>query len=349
MAAADAGSGAAADHAAGVPDPERRGSGSAGSGPDLGGKRRGSGAAGTPPGDVARTPDPDQRGGSDSAETTPDPGARGSGFSGRAASTSVATRPRLDVLLVTRGLFPSREQAAAAVLAGQVEVSGRAQPKPGMRVKVDQEVAVHGPAHPYVGRGGQKLAAALDGFGLDPAGLVALDVGASTGGFTDCLLQRGAARVYAVDVGYGQIAWRLREDPRVVVMERINARYLRAGDLPEPIDLAVIDVSFISLGKILPAVIGLLRADGDVVALCKPQFEAGPGDVPRGGVVRDAGVHAAVLRAVADAAAGVGWPVVAAIASPITGADGNREFLLHLRQRGLGMTEALLEQLAGPR
>lgn len=237
---------------------------------------------------------------------------------------------------MARGLFASREQAAAAVLAGQVAVLGRqGLPKPGMRLPADAEVEVRGPAHPYVGRGGRKLEAALDAFAIDPAGRVALDVGASTGGFTDCLLQRDADRVYAVDVGYGQLAWRLRSDPRVVSMERVNARYLRPGDLPEPVDLASIDVSFISLGKILPAVLGLLRPDGDVVALCKPQFEAGPADVPRGGVVRDRTVHAAVLRAVAAAAAELGWPVVAGIVSPVEGADGNREFLLHLR-RGAG-------------
>jgi 23S rRNA (cytidine1920-2'-O)/16S rRNA (cytidine1409-2'-O)-methyltransferase len=259
----------------------------------------------------------------------------------------------LDSLLVDRGLFPSREQAAAAILAGRVTVAGRrGAAKPGMRVPADAQVAVRGPAHPYVGRGGQKLAAALDAFGIDPSGRVALDVGASTGGFTDCLLQRGAARVYAVDVGYGQLAWRLRTDPRVVSMERVNARYLRPGDLPEPVDLATVDVAFISLGKILPAVTALLREDGDVVALCKPQFEAGPADVPRGGVVRDPAVHAAVLRAVCASAAEVGWPVVAGIVSPIAGADGNREFLLHLRRRGRGnavAAEELAERLAAAR
>jgi len=234
---------------------------------------------------------------------------------------------------VTRGLFASREQAAAAVLAGQVTLPGRqGQPKPGMRVRADVAVDVKGPAHPFVGRGGCKLEAALDAFAIDPTGRVCLDVGASTGGFTDCLLQRGAARVYAVDVGYGQLAWRLRQDPRVVCMERVNARYLQAGDLPEPVDLISIDVSFISLSKILPAVVTLVREAGDVIALCKPQFEAGPADVPKGGVVRDPQVHAAVLKAARAAAAAVGWPVVGEIPSPIEGADGNREFLLHLRK-----------------
>jgi 23S rRNA (cytidine1920-2'-O)/16S rRNA (cytidine1409-2'-O)-methyltransferase len=235
------------------------------------------------------------------------------------------------------------------VLAGQVEVTGHSRPKPGLRIPVDAAVTVHGPAHPYVGRGGQKLAAALAAFGVDPAGRVAIDVGASTGGFTDCLLQHGAARVYAVDVGYGQLAWRLRQDPRVVNLERVNARYLTAADIPEPVDLAVIDVSFISLAKVLPAVVALLRPDGDVIALCKPQFEAGPADVPRGGVVRDPAVHAAVLRAVMAAAAELGWPAVAAIPSPITGADGNREFLLHLRRdRPPLPVAAAAERLARP-
>lgn len=248
---------------------------------------------------------------------------------------------RLDRLLVERGWFVSREQAAAAVLAGRVRVGGTPVTKAGRRLPADAVLEVAGPAHPYVSRGGLKLAAALDAFATDPRGRVCLDVGASTGGFTDLLLQRGAARVYAVDVGYGQLAWRLRQDPRVVVRERVNARALGAADVPEPVDLAVVDVSFISLAKVLPAVGGRVAAGGAVICLVKPQFEAGPADVPRGGVVRDPEVHARVLRGVLEAAAALGWPAAGLIASPITGADGNREFLAHLLPRAAATADPL--------
>jgi 23S rRNA (cytidine1920-2'-O)/16S rRNA (cytidine1409-2'-O)-methyltransferase len=251
----------------------------------------------------------------------------------------VAGSLRLDVLLVRRGLFASREQAAAAVLAGRVRVDGEVARKPGQRVGEGARLEVEGPAHPYASRGGLKLAAALDAFGIDVTGCTCLDVGASTGGFTDVLLRRGARRVYAVDVGYGQLAWRLRNDPRVVVRERTNARHLGEADVPEPVHLAAIDVSFIGLGKVLPAVGARVAAGGAVVALCKPQFEAGPAEVPRGGVVRDPAVHRRVLLAVVAEAAALGWHTWGVIASPVPGARGNREFLVYWRREAPGLPD----------
>lgn len=237
---------------------------------------------------------------------------------------------RLDQLVVDRGLAPSRERARALILAGQVSVDGRRADKAGTQVASDADVALAAPDHPYVGRGGLKLAHALDALGIGVAGREALDIGASTGGFTDVLLQRGAARVVALDVGHGQIDWTLRHDPRVVVMERFNARRLTPGDLPGPVDLVVVDVSFISLRRILPVIPPLLRPGADVIALVKPQFEAGRADV-RKGIVRDPAVHARVLEEVAAAAREVGLTPVGSVPSPISGAKGNREFLLHLR------------------
>lgn len=238
-------------------------------------------------------------------------------------------RDRLDRLLVQRGFFDTREQAQAAILAGQVFVAGQRADKPGARFPLDAAIEVRGPAMPYVSRGGLKLACALDSFGINPAGRIALDVGASTGGFTDVLLQRGAARVFAIDVGYGQFAWKLRTDPRVTLLERTNIRHLRPGDLPATPDLAVIDVSFISLAKVLPAVRDLLAPEGEIVALVKPQFEAGPEKVGKGGIVRDPEVHREVLHQVIATASALGYWTAGLIPSPITGADGNREFLVH--------------------
>jgi 23S rRNA (cytidine1920-2'-O)/16S rRNA (cytidine1409-2'-O)-methyltransferase len=239
-------------------------------------------------------------------------------------------KTRLDQLVVERGLAPSRERARALILAGQVSVAGQPVTKAGTAVADDADVALVAPDHPYVGRGGVKLAHALDAFGIDAAGKEALDIGASTGGFTDVLLQRGSTRVVALDVGHGQIDWTLRNDPRVVVIEEFNARNLRPSDLPGPVDLVVIDVSFISLRQILPVVPPLLRPGADVVALVKPQFEAGRAEV-RKGVIRDAAIHARVIDEVAAAGAEVGLTRVSAVASPITGAKGNQEFFLHLR------------------
>lgn len=245
---------------------------------------------------------------------------------------SGAMKQRLDRLVVERGLFASRKQAQGAIMAGNVYVDGRRVDKPGAPVAATARVEVRGDLCPYVSRGGLKLARALEVFGVDPHGAVALDVGASTGGFTDCLLQHGAKRVYAVDVGYGQLDWRLRQDPRVVVMERTNARYLQPGDLPEPVDIAVIDVSFISLEKVLPAVAPIIRPGGTLVALVKPQFEAGPEQVGKGGVVRDPAVHRAVLVRVADAMPHSGLRPLAMTHSPIKGPRGNIEYFILARR-----------------
>jgi 23S rRNA (cytidine1920-2'-O)/16S rRNA (cytidine1409-2'-O)-methyltransferase len=246
-------------------------------------------------------------------------------------------RVRLDALLVTRGLAASRERARALILAGQVRVKDQVVSKAGTLVAADEPVEVATPDHPYVGRGGLKLAHALDVFGIDCRGAVALDVGASTGGFTDVLLRRGARRVVALDVGHNQLDWRLRSDPRVAVREGVNARALRPADLPPdalPFDLATVDVSFISLRLVLPALPPVLRAGAHVVALVKPQFEAGRREVGKGGIVADPAVHARVVDEVAGAAETAGFEVAGRCESPITGGEGNREFLLHLRRTG---------------
>ena len=240
-------------------------------------------------------------------------------------------RSRLDVLLVERGLAPTRAKAQAMILAGLVQVSGRRVEKAGEPVARDAELVVSGPPHPYVSRGGVKLAAALDRFAIDPSGRVCLDVGASTGGFTDCLLQRGAARVYAVDVGHGQLDAKLRGDPRVVVRERINARSLSEAHVPEKVDLAVVDVSFISLRLILPPVVARVKGGGLVVVLVKPQFEAGRREVPRGGVVRSEQTRLRVLAEIEAVGRGLQMEVLGALESPIRGARGNAELLLGFR------------------
>ena len=240
-------------------------------------------------------------------------------------------RVRLDQLLVDRALAPSRAAAQALLLAGEVELAGAGSRtlKPGQLVDSAAEVSVVARRR-WASRAGEKLEAALDAFGVDPAGLACLDAGASTGGFTDVLLSRGARLVYAVDVGRGQLLDRLARDPRVVSMERTNLRDVR--QLPEPIDLATLDLSFISLRLVLPAVRDLLDGDGLVIALVKPQFEAGRSAVPRGGVVRDPATHRSVLVQFGEDAAGAGLAPVGLIASPVVGADGNREFLALLRR-----------------
>jgi 23S rRNA (cytidine1920-2'-O)/16S rRNA (cytidine1409-2'-O)-methyltransferase len=239
-------------------------------------------------------------------------------------------RVRLDQLVVEKGLAPSRERARALILAGNVRVDGQPQTKAGAQVDATADVALIAPDHPYVGRGGVKLAHALDTFTIAVHGREALDIGASTGGFTDVLLKRGAARVIALDVGHGQIDWTLRNDSRVLVIEHFNARHLQLSDLPGPVDIVTIDVSFISLRQILPVVPPLLRPGADVIALVKPQFEAGRSEI-RNGVIRDATVQARVIEEVSTAAREVGLTTVASTPSPITGAKGNVEFLLHLR------------------
>lgn len=243
---------------------------------------------------------------------------------------------RLDVLMVERGLAASRERARALLLAGSVLVDGRPVTKAGASVPRDAEILLRTPDHPYVSRGGLKLAHALEVFGITVAGRQALDIGASTGGFTDVLLQRGAARVVALDVGHGQLEWRLRNDPRVVVLERVNARHLTPDLLPADsrrFDLVTIDVSFISLRHILPAVPPLLAPDADVIALVKPQFEAGRHEVGRGGIVRDDRVRERVLEEVSQFADTLGLRRAGVAESPIAGMEGNREMLLHLCQR----------------
>ena len=246
------------------------------------------------------------------------------------------TKSRLDLLLVARGLAPTREKAQAMILAGRVQVDGRPAEKAGSPVPADADVRVEGPEHPYVSRGGIKLAAALDAFRIDPAGLVCLDVGASTGGFTDCLLQRGAARVYAVDVGYGQIDAKLRSDPRVVLREKVNARFLSREHVPEAVGLAVLDLSFISVRLVLPAVLALLDAGARIVVLVKPQFEAGRSEVGKGGIVRSEETRRRVVADIEAFGRGLGLAVEGSVPSPIAGARGNREFLLVFRVNSSG-------------
>ena len=245
----------------------------------------------------------------------------------------MATKLRADQLLVEQGLAESRAKAQALILAGQVFSEGRRIDKPGTALPAETPLSLAGHDHPWVSRGGLKLLHALEHFAIDVTGLVALDVGASTGGFTDVLVTRGAARVHAVDVGHGQLAWKLRQDPRVVVHERRNARYLSHAEIPEPIDILTCDASFIGLATVLPAPLALTAERAVLVALIKPQFEAGPKEVGKGGVVRDPAVQQAVCaRVAAWIEAQPGWRVIGIIESPITGPAGNREFLLHARR-----------------
>jgi 23S rRNA (cytidine1920-2'-O)/16S rRNA (cytidine1409-2'-O)-methyltransferase len=241
-------------------------------------------------------------------------------------------RTRLDLLLVSRGLAPTREKAQAMILSGRVEVEGKRVEKAGTPVDTDTSVQVLGPPYPYVSRGGAKLAAALDAFDIRPEGLACLDVGASTGGFTDCLLQRGARRVYAVDVGHGQLDPNLRGDPRVVLRERLNARLLSREDVPEPVALAVMDLSFISVRLVLPRVAPLATSGAAIIVLVKPQFEAGRREVPKGGVVRSSAIQRRVVEEIRHFGEGLGLTPLGAIPSPIRGARGNQEFLLVFRK-----------------
>ncbi|MDO4552383.1 MAG: TlyA family RNA methyltransferase [Bacillota bacterium] len=239
-------------------------------------------------------------------------------------------KERLDLRLVREGCFPSRERARAAVMAGLVYVNGERVDKAGHFVEETAEIAIKGPDCPYVSRGGLKLEKALEVFGLDPKGAVAMDVGASTGGFTDCMLQKGAARVYAVDVGYGQLDYKLRNDSRVVNMEKVNFRYLDPASVPEAMDLVTIDVSFISLNLVFPVAAALMKEGGHLIALVKPQFEAGREQVGKGGIVRDAAVQQQVLEKVLDYGRRAGLAPCGLDFSPVKGAKGNVEFLLHL-------------------
>ncbi|MGK9166578.1 TlyA family RNA methyltransferase [Inquilinus limosus] len=247
----------------------------------------------------------------------------------------MAKRPRADLVLVERGLVESRARAQALILAGLVYEGTRRVEKPGDGIADPAAVSVRGRDHPWVSRGGLKLVKGLDHFGIDPAGLVGLDVGASTGGFTDVLLHRGAAKVYAVDVGHGQLAWSLRQDPRVVVLERTNARHLDRTMVPDPIGIVVCDASFIGLETVLPAPLALAAPGAWLVALIKPQFEVGPDRVGKGGVVRDPDLHREVCdRIAAWLAARPGWRVLGVTESPITGPEGNVEFLIGGRFEG---------------
>ena len=248
-------------------------------------------------------------------------------------SGAESARQRLDALLAVRGLVESRSKAQALIMAGLVWSGDRRLDKPGMLLPAETPIEVRGRDHPWVSRGGLKLVRALDHFSIDPAGAVALDVGASTGGFTDVLLARGAARVYAVDVGYGQLAAKLRDDPRVVVLERVNARTLTRAEVPEPIDLIVCDASFIGLETVLPAPLTLAAGRAGLVALIKPQFEVGRSRVGKGGVVRDPAFRREVCeRIFAWLDAQAGWRAAGLIESPILGADGNQEFLVYARK-----------------
>ncbi len=242
-------------------------------------------------------------------------------------------KQRADVALVERGLVESRARAQALILAGKVFSGTVRIAKAGQPVGAEVPLEVRGQAHPWVSRGGMKLARALEVFGLSPAGLVGLDIGASTGGFTDVLLAQGAVRVHAVDVGHGQLAWKLRSDPRVVVHERMNARHLTAEAIGEPVQVLVCDASFIGLRTVLPAGLGLCAPGAWAVALIKPQFEAGPGEVGSKGVVRDPAVHDRVCAEIREWWAGLpGWEVLGVADSPITGPEGNREFLIAARR-----------------
>ena len=244
-------------------------------------------------------------------------------------------KTRLDTLLVERGLVATRERARALILAGDVRVNGQVATKAGTAVPDEAEVTLTAPDHPYVGRGALKLAHALDTFAIDVTGRRGLDIGASTGGFTDVLLQRGAVRVVALDVGHGQLDWKIRSDPRVYTMERVNARALAPADLPEDLrqfGIVTIDVSFISLRHILPVIPALLEPGADVIALVKPQFEARREEVGKGGIIRDEAIHHRVVEEVTAAADTLGLARSGLIDSPITGMEGNREFLLHLRR-----------------
>jgi 23S rRNA (cytidine1920-2'-O)/16S rRNA (cytidine1409-2'-O)-methyltransferase len=250
----------------------------------------------------------------------------------RAKKLNVPKRVRLDAFLVERGLVQSRERARAMILAGRVTVDGQIVSKAGAAVSGDARIELSQPDHPYVSRGGVKLAGALDVLAIQVTGRHALDVGASTGGFTDVLLQRGAADVIALDVGHGQLDWRLRNDPRVIVREGVNARALTPDDVPHHVDLVTIDVAFISLAHIFPALPPFLLPDATVLALVKPQFEAGRDEVGKGGLVTDPAVHDAVIARVTEQAATSGFMRVGMTPSSITGAAGNQEFFLHLRK-----------------
>jgi len=259
------------------------------------------------------------------------PAAGGACFPDR---SEMARKDRIDKLLVERGLVQSRERAKALIMEGKVTVQGNVIDKAGTSVDTAAEIQLRGEDLPYVSRGGRKLEGALDDFALDPGGKVVLDVGASTGGFTDCVLQRGAKKVYAVDVGYGQLAWKLQVDPRVVNLERKNIRYLKKEEIGEEVDLILIDASFISIEKFLPQLLVFLKHGGAILGLIKPQFEVGKGQVGKGGVVKEAALHQEVVSRLSAFSQGLGLRVLGVTESRLLGPKGNKEFFILLRKEG---------------
>jgi 23S rRNA (cytidine1920-2'-O)/16S rRNA (cytidine1409-2'-O)-methyltransferase len=255
-------------------------------------------------------------------------------------------KERADKLLVERGLAENRTRARAMILAGEVFIRDRRIEKPGQMIDPSAEITIKGPTPQYVSRGGVKLEAALGQFQVDPSGKTCIDIGASTGGFTDCLLKHGAARVWAVDVGRGQLAWKLRQDPRVVVMEGVNARSITPDIFPTTFDLATVDVSFISLKLVLPPLRSVLKPGSDIIALIKPQFEVGRGEVGRGGIVSDPAKHERVLSQIATFSASIGLKPKQLARSPILGADGNREFFIHLENSPGDVDPSLIEKIS---
>ena len=241
-------------------------------------------------------------------------------------------KERLDKLLVDRGVVQSREKARALIMAGKVAVEGNRMDKPGIQINADAQLQIQGGNSSYVSRGGEKLEGALRVFGIDPKQMLVMDVGASTGGFTDCILQKGAKKVYAVDVGYGQLAWRLQKDPRVLNLERRNIRYLRREEVQEEIDLILIDTSFISIEKFLPHLLGFLKKGGAMLSLIKPQFEVQRGEVGKGGVVRDKALHEKVIERIANFSRGLGLKVLGVTESPLLGPKGNKEFFIYFKK-----------------
>ena len=241
-------------------------------------------------------------------------------------------KDRFDKLLVERGMAPSREKARALIMAGKVIVGGKRIDKPGVQINEDAQFQLQEGESSYVSRGGEKIEGALKAFAVDPKGMIVMDVGASTGGFTDCILQKGAKKVYAVDVGYGQLAWRLQKDPRVVNLERRNIRYLQREEVQEETDLILIDTSFISVEKFLPHLLGFLKKGGAILSLIKPQFEVGRREVGKGGVVRDKAMHEKVIDRISDFSRGLELTVLGVAESPLLGPKGNREFFIYLKK-----------------
>jgi 23S rRNA (cytidine1920-2'-O)/16S rRNA (cytidine1409-2'-O)-methyltransferase len=241
-------------------------------------------------------------------------------------------KERLDKLLLEKGFVQSRERARSLIMEGKVSIDGQKMDKPGTKVDVEAKIHLRGEGRPYVSRGGEKLEGALEAFGIDPKGMVVMDVGASTGGFTDCVLQRGARKVYAVDVGYGQLAWKLQKDPRVINLEKRNIRYLKREEVGEEMDLILVDTSFISVEKFLPHLLGFLKSEGRLVSLIKPQFEVGKGEVGKGGVVRDPSLHQKVIERISEFSRGLGLNVLRVKESHLLGPRGNKEFFLYLKR-----------------